>query len=88
AIVGDAGAMGGSDSKEFSAPAAAGEDIIAYSDTTDYAANLEMAKDFYERQKPTLSAEPLEKIDTPNEKTIEELSQLLDVPAEKLAKTI
>ena len=47
-----------------------------------------MAKDFYERQKPTLSAEPLEKIDTPNEKTIEELSQLLDVPAEKLAKTI
>jgi len=88
AIVGDAGAMGGSDSKEFSAPAAAGEDIIAYSDTTDYAANLEMAKDFYERQKPTLSAVPLEKIDTPNEKTIEELSQLLDVPAEKLAKTI
>lgn len=88
AIVGDAGAMGGSDSKEFSAPAAAGEDIIAYSDTTDYAANLEMAKDFYERQKPTFSAEPLEKIDTPNEKTIEELSQLLDVPAEKLAKTI
>ncbi|WP_349582041.1 proline--tRNA ligase [Leuconostoc citreum] len=88
AIVGDAGAMGGSDSKEFSAPAAAGEDIIAYSDTTDYAANLEMAKDFYERQKSTLSAEPLEKIDTPNEKTIEELSQLLDVPAEKLAKTI
>ncbi|MGR8826928.1 proline--tRNA ligase [Leuconostoc citreum] len=88
AIVGDAGAMGGSDSKEFSAPAAAGEDIIAYSDTTDYAANLEMAKDFYERQKPTLSAEPLEKIDTPNEKTIEELSQLLDVPSEKLAKTI
>ena len=39
-IVGDAGAMGGSDSKEFSAPAAAGEDIIAYSEESDYAANL------------------------------------------------
>ena len=74
AIVGDAGAMGGSDSKEFSAPAAAGEDIIAYSDASDYAANLEMAKDYYERQVSTVEPLPLKKIDTPNEKTIDELS--------------
>ncbi|MGX7042309.1 proline--tRNA ligase [Leuconostoc holzapfelii] len=88
AIVGDAGAMGGSDSKEFSAPAAAGEDIIAYSDASDYAANLEMAKDFYERQASSVAALPLEKIATPNEKTIDELSQLLSVPTSELAKTI
>ncbi|MFG6673320.1 proline--tRNA ligase [Leuconostoc lactis] len=88
AIVGDAGAMGGSDSKEFSAPAAAGEDIIAYSDASDYAANLEMAKDYYERQVSTVEPLPLEKIDTPNEKTIDELSALLSVPASELAKTI
>ena len=88
-IVGDAGAMGGSDSKEFSAPAAAGEDTIVYSDGSDYAANLEMAKEFYERV--DRSAEPkleLEKIDTPDAKTIESLSALLHRPADELVKTI
>ena len=87
-IVGDAGAMGGSDSKEFSAPASAGEDTIAYSDTTSYAANLEMAKDFYERQVSLEAEKDLQSIDTPNVKSIEELSEFLDIEANKLAKTI
>ncbi|KGB50535.1 prolyl-tRNA synthetase [Leuconostoc mesenteroides P45] len=88
AIVGDAGAMGGSDSKEFSAPAAAGEDTIAYSDATDYAANLEMAKDFYERRPATAEQLALEKISTPNEKTIDDVATLLDKPKNELVKTI
>ncbi|WP_273752570.1 proline--tRNA ligase [Leuconostoc mesenteroides] len=88
AIVGDAGAMGGSDSKEFSAPAAAGEDTIAYSDATDYAANLEMAKDFYERRSATAERLALEKISTPNEKTIDDVATLLDKPKNELVKTI
>ncbi|ADG39841.1 MULTISPECIES: proline--tRNA ligase [Leuconostoc] len=88
AIVGDAGAMGGSDSKEFSAPAAAGEDTIAYSDSTDYAANLEMAKDFYVSKKSTAELKTLKIIDTPNEKTIEDLAALLAIPTASLAKTI
>ncbi|WP_273706552.1 proline--tRNA ligase [Leuconostoc mesenteroides] len=88
AIVGDAGAMGGSDSKEFSAPAAAGEDTIAYSDATDYAANLEMAKDFYERRSATAEQLALEKISTPNEKTIDDVATLLDKPKNELVKTI
>lgn len=88
AIVGDAGAMGGSDSKEFSAPAAAGEDTIAYSDATDYAANLEMAKDFYERRSATAEQFALEKISTPNEKTIDDVATLLDKPKNELVKTI
>lgn len=88
AIVGDAGAMGGSDSKEFSAPAVAGEDIIAYSDATDYAANLEMAKDFYQRENVNTQLESLKTIDTPNEKTIDDIAALLSVPKSKLAKTI
>ena len=88
AIVGDAGAMGGSDSKEFSAPAAAGEDTIAYSDATDYAANLEMAKDFYERQSATGEQLALEKISTPDEKTIDDVATLLDKPKNELVKTI
>ncbi|MBS1007742.1 proline--tRNA ligase [Leuconostoc suionicum] len=88
AIVGDAGAMGGSDSKEFSAPAAAGEDTIAYSDATDYAANLEMAKDFYERQSATAEQLALEKISTPDEKTIDDVATFLDKPKNELVKTI
>ena len=88
AIVGDAGAMGGSDSKEFLAPAAAGEDTIAYSDATDYAANLEMAKDFYERRSATAEQLALEKISTPNEKTIDDVATLLDKPKNELVKTI
>ncbi|QEA59644.1 proline--tRNA ligase [Leuconostoc koreense] len=88
AIVGDAGAMGGSDSKEFSAPAAAGEDTIAYSDATDYAANLEMAKDFYERQVATAEQLALERISTPNEKTIDDIATFLNKPKNELVKTI
>ena len=42
-IIGDGGAMGGKDSKEFSAIASMNEDTIVYSDSSDYAANLEMA---------------------------------------------
>ncbi|MDF7626558.1 proline--tRNA ligase [Lactobacillaceae bacterium L1_55_11] len=87
-IVGDAGAMGGSDSKEFSAPAAAGEDTIVYSDATDYAANLEMAKDFYERHPGDEEEADLKLIDTPGVKTIEALAEHLDVPADQLVKTI
>lgn len=87
-IVGDGGAMGGSDSKEFSAVANAGEDIIAYSDSTDYAANLEMAKDGYQRQTNTAQAAELTKIDTPNAKTIEDLVAQFDVQASELVKTV
>ncbi|MGL5300717.1 MAG: proline--tRNA ligase [Weissella confusa] len=87
-IVGDAGAMGGSDSKEFSAPAEAGEDIIAYSDESDYAANLEMAKDLYTPNKSHAQMADLEKIATPEVKTIEELAEYLQTTPDQLVKTL
>ncbi|QBO35271.1 proline--tRNA ligase [Periweissella cryptocerci] len=87
-IVGDGGAMGGKDSKEFSAVAAAGEDIIAYSDTTDYAANLEMAKDYYTPNKSLDVQNELTKIETPHVGTIEELAEFLKVDATKLIKSV
>ncbi|MCO0832471.1 proline--tRNA ligase [Fructobacillus sp. W13] len=88
-IDGDAGAMGGSSSKEFSAPAAAGEDTIVYTEESDYAANLEMAKDFYERvDRSNEEQDTMTTLDTPHTKTIEELSELLDVPASSLVKTV
>lgn len=87
-IVGDAGAMGGSDSKEFSAPAAAGEDVIAYSDASDYAANLEMAKDLFVSNKSHAVAEDCSKIATPDVKTIEELADYLQTTPDQLVKTL
>ncbi|MDR3241308.1 MAG: proline--tRNA ligase [Lactobacillaceae bacterium] len=87
-IVGDAGAMGGSDSKEFSAPAAAGEDIIAYSDQSDYAANLEMAKDLYTPDKSHAALADLEKIATPEVKTIDELAAYLQKTPDQIIKSI
>lgn len=87
-IVGDAGAMGGSDSKEFSAPAEAGEDIIAYSDESEYAANLEMARDLYTANKSHAPLADLEKIATPEVKTIDELAAYIETTADNLVKTI
>ena len=87
-IVGDAGAMGGSDSKEFSAPAAAGEDTIAYSDESDYAANLEMAKDLYTPNKSHAPLADLQKIATPDVATISELADYLQIAEDQLVKTL
>lgn len=87
-IVGDAGAMGGSDSKEFSAPAAAGEDTIAYSDESEYAANLEMAKDLYTPNKSHAPLADLQKIATPEVATIAELADYLQTSADQLVKTL
>ena len=66
----------------------AGEDTIAYSDGSDYAANLEMAST--EFVKPTAYTEQLEltKVATPDVKTIEEVSAFLDVPTEQTIKTL
>ncbi|KRM72762.1 prolyl-trna synthetase [Lacticaseibacillus brantae DSM 23927] len=88
AIIGDGGAMGGKDSKEFSAIASIGEDTIVYSDTSDYAANLEMATSM---TLPILTHEPaadLETVDTGDAKTIDEVAARLDVSPEKIIKSV
>jgi len=88
-IVGDAGAMGGNDSKEFSAIAPVGEDTIAYSEESDYAANLEMASSKYiESKTAPETPKDLEKVETPNAKTIDEVADFLNVETSKLIKTL
>ena len=87
-IIGDGGAMGSSDSKEFMGISEIGEDTVVYSDSSDYAANLEMATSLYTGKK---SHEPLleqEKIETPNIGTIQELADFLDVAPEKTIKSL
>ncbi|MFC6346766.1 proline--tRNA ligase [Vagococcus carniphilus] len=87
-IIGDGGAMGSNDSKEFMAVSEIGEDTIVYSDSSDYSANLEMATSLYTAKK---SHEPLlevEKIETPNIGTIQELCDFLDIDATKTIKSL
>ncbi|MHC5373893.1 proline--tRNA ligase [Enterococcus sp. LJL120] len=88
AIIGDGGAMGGKDSKEFMAIADIGEDTICYSTESDYAANLEMATSEYS---PSISRESLgelEKIATPNVKTIQEVADFFEISPKKIIKSI
>ncbi|WP_125706822.1 proline--tRNA ligase [Lacticaseibacillus porcinae] len=87
-IIGDGGAMGGKDSKEFSAVAPIGEDTIVYSDASDYAANLEMATSMVMPQPSHAEAKNLATIETGDAKTIEEVSAALNVPASQLIKSV
>ncbi|MGR3741693.1 proline--tRNA ligase [Companilactobacillus sp. DQM5] len=86
-ILGDAGAMGGSDSKEFSAPAEIGEDTIVYSKNGEYAANIEMATSkFIDNSFEDIKE--LKEVATPNIKTISEVSNYLGYPETKLIKSM
>ncbi|KID42664.1 proline--tRNA ligase [Fructilactobacillus fructivorans] len=87
-IIGDAGSMGGSDSKEFSAPAAVGEDTIVYSDDSDYAANLEMATNMFVDQKGHADLKDLELVDTPDVTNINQVSKFFDIEKNQIIKSL
>ncbi|MBF7102397.1 proline--tRNA ligase [Pediococcus pentosaceus] len=87
-IVGDAGAMGGRDSKEFSAIASIGEDTIAYSEESDYAANLEMASSVYTDLQMHENQEELTKVATDDAHSIDEVAAKLGVDSNRLIKTM
>ncbi|WP_125761165.1 proline--tRNA ligase [Companilactobacillus hulinensis] len=86
-IIGDAGAMGGTDSKEFSAIADIGEDTIAYSDGSDYSANLEMAASKLP-DNPQAEHKTAELVDTPDVHTIDTLASLLKVESSTIMKAV
>ncbi|KRM76555.1 proline--tRNA ligase [Secundilactobacillus collinoides] len=87
-IIGDAGAMGGKDSKEFSAIAPIGEDTIVYSDSSDYAANLEMATSLYIPKKSHAAQQDLEKVETGDAKTIDQVAEKLEIDQSQLIKSL
>ena len=72
----DTGSIGGSGSHEFHVLASSGEDDIAFSTESDYAANIEMAEAILvgDRAAPT---QELKVVDTPNQKTIADVSSFL-----------
>ncbi|AUV85396.1 prolyl-tRNA synthetase [Vibrio campbellii] len=87
-VLADSGAIGGSGSQEFHVLAESGEDLIAFSTESDYAANIEKAEAAApagERAEPT---QEMTLVDTPNAKTIAELVEQFDMPIEKTVKTL
>lgn len=88
AVLADTGNIGGSRSHEFHVLAESGEDAIAYSTTGHYAANVEMVEappPPGERPKPTAA---MALVNTPNQQTIEQVSQFLQVKPSQCIKTL
>ncbi len=86
-VAADSGQIGGSFSHEFQVLAEAGEDVIAISDSSDYAANLEMASSLA----ITKEDEPqfkMEKKHTPNTETIKSVAEYLSIPEDKCLKAM
>lgn len=82
------GAMGGSDSEEFMIPSPAGEDNVAVSEDGKYASNIEVAESYKEKVERKNSDLTIEKIHTPNVKTIEALAEFLKInDKSRLAKS-
>lgn len=83
----DTGNIGGANSHEFHVLAASGEDTIVYASHGDYAANLEKAEAALPGPRPQPS-QSIATVDTPNEKTIEQLCNLLQINADTTIKTL
>jgi len=84
----DSGSIGGSSSHEFHVLAKSGEDAIAFSDSSDYAANVELAPTSFETSKKPEQKLVCEKVSTPSQKTIEEVSQALNLPSSQCIKML
>ena len=86
-VIADNGSIGGSGSHEFHVLADSGEDDIAFSNGSDYAANVEMAEAIAPESQGT-GSQALTKVDTPNAKTITQVSEFLNVPENTSVKTL
>ncbi|TDU15977.1 proline--tRNA ligase [Bacillus sp. BK450] len=88
-VIADSGAMGGKDTHEFMALSEVGEDTIAYSDTSSYAANIEMAEAVYHGEEANpADFKELEKVHTPQVKTIQDVAGFLEVDPAACIKSV
>ncbi|BCX89426.1 prolyl-tRNA synthetase [Methylomarinovum tepidoasis] len=88
AVLADTGAIGGNLSHEFHVLAEAGEDAIAFSTESDYAANVELAEAVAPTETRPEPSQPLALVDTPGQHSIEEVSHFLKVPPQQILKTL
>lgn len=87
-VIADSGAIGGKDNHEFMVLSEIGEDTIAYSDSSSYAANIEMAAVNVDYSASSDEPKKLEKVATPDQKTIAQVAEFLGVDAEQCIKTL
>ncbi|MBR9874412.1 proline--tRNA ligase [Vibrio sp. J1-1] len=87
-VLADSGAIGGSGSQEFHVLAESGEDLIAFSTESDYAANLEKAEALAPADSAPAPTQEMTLVDTPNAKTIAQLVEQHGLPIEKTIKTL
>ena len=87
-VAADTGSIGGTGSHEFQVLAESGEDLIAYSDASDYAANVELAQTLPLPGSRAAAQKHLEKVHTPEVKTIAQLVDFLQIPVETTLKSI
>ncbi len=88
AVLADNGSIGGSGSHEFHVLADSGEDLIAFSDAGDYAANIEKAESIVQQTEAPEPSSDMEQVATPGAQSIEAVSKMLDIPASNLLKTL
>ncbi|MFF6009885.1 proline--tRNA ligase [Rahnella sp. R3(2024)] len=88
AVLADTGSIGGSASHEFQVLAQSGEDDVVFSDSSDFAANIEFAEALAPAAARQAATEEMRIVETPNAKTIAELTEQFQVPVEKTVKTL
>lgn len=84
----DNGSIGGSGSHEFHVLADSGEDDIAFSDSSDYAANIEMAVNVPSTTPRPEATEDMVEFETPGLKTIDSLAEAMNIPATQQIKIL
>ncbi|MEI8631796.1 proline--tRNA ligase [Vibrio sp. PP-XX7] len=87
-VLADSGSIGGSGSQEFHVLAESGEDLIAFSTESDYAANIEKAEALAPTVKRAAPTQAMTLVETPDAKTIDELVEQFGLPIEKTVKTL
>ena len=88
AVAADPGAIGGTGSHEFHVLADSGEDAIAYSPTSDFAANVELAEAVAPAQPRAAAAKKMEKVPTPGKTTCEDVTAFLNLPLSQSVKAL
>ena len=88
AVIADSGAIGGKDTHEFMVLSDIGEDTIAYSDASDFAANIEMAEVNMAYETSQEELKDVEKIATPDQRSIDQVASFLNVQADRCIKTL
>lgn len=87
-VIADTGSIGGDASHEFHVLAESGEDDIAFSDASDFAANIEKAEALAPSGERPAPSQELTEVATPNVKSIEEVCEALKVKSDSTVKTL